>query len=56
MERLLSRSYSGDEIDPLPLLFKALLHGQKDCVSFSGHLIYILKEECFRAFMPAGDI
>jgi hypothetical protein len=22
----------------LPLLFKALLHGQKDCVFFSGHL------------------
>jgi hypothetical protein len=26
------------DIYPLPFLFKALLHGQKDCVSFSGHL------------------
>jgi hypothetical protein len=25
-------------INPLPLLYKALLHGQKDCVFFSGHL------------------
>jgi len=25
-------------INPLPLLFKALLHGQKDRVFFSGHL------------------
>jgi hypothetical protein len=25
-------------INPLPLLFKAVLHGQKDCVFFSGHL------------------
>jgi hypothetical protein len=25
--------------NPLPLLFKALLQGQKDCVIFSGHLI-----------------
>jgi hypothetical protein len=24
--------------NPLPLLFKALLHGQQDCVFFSGHL------------------
>jgi hypothetical protein len=24
--------------NPLPLLFKALLHGQKGCVFFSGHL------------------
>jgi hypothetical protein len=31
------------EINPLPLLFKALLRGQKDHVFFSGHLIYILK-------------
>jgi hypothetical protein len=43
-------------INPLPLLFKALLHGQKNRVFFSGHLIYILKQECFRAFRPAGDI
>jgi hypothetical protein len=42
--------------NPLPLLFKALLHGQKDRVSFSGHLIYILKQERFRAFRPARDI
>jgi hypothetical protein len=42
--------------NPLPLLFKALLHGQKDRVFFSGHLIYILKQERFRAFRPARDI
>jgi hypothetical protein len=29
----------------LPFLFKALLHGQKDRVFFSGHVIYILKLE-----------
>jgi hypothetical protein len=39
----------------LPLLFKALLHGQKDRVVFSGHLIYTLKQERFRAFRPARD-
>jgi hypothetical protein len=33
-------------INPSPLLFKALLYGQKDRVFFSGHLIYILKQEC----------
>jgi hypothetical protein len=42
--------------NPFPLLFKALLHGQKDRVFFSGHLIYILNQERFRAFTPAGDI
>jgi len=26
------------KFNPLPLLFKALLHGQKDRVFFSGHL------------------
>jgi hypothetical protein len=29
--------------NPLPLLFKALLHGQKHSVFFSWHLIYILE-------------
>jgi hypothetical protein len=29
--------------NPLPLLFKALLHGQKDRVFFSGRLIYVVK-------------
>ena len=29
---------SASYISPLPLLFKALLHGQKDRVFFSGHL------------------
>jgi hypothetical protein len=33
---------SGTVFNPLPFLFKALLHGQKDCIFFSGHLIYIL--------------
>jgi hypothetical protein len=42
--------------NPLPVLFKALLYGQKDCVFFSGHLIYILKQERFRAFRPAGGV
>ena len=27
-----------EEINPLPVQFKALLHGQKGCVFFSGHL------------------
>jgi hypothetical protein len=31
--------------NPLPLLFKALLHGQKDHIFFSGHLIYTLQQE-----------
>jgi hypothetical protein len=31
------------ELNPLPVKFKALLHGQKYRVFFSGHLIYILK-------------
>jgi hypothetical protein len=35
--------------NPLLLLFKALPHGQKDRVFFSGHLIYILKQERFGA-------
>jgi homoserine kinase len=35
-------------------LFKALLHGQKNFDFFSGHLIYKLKQERFRAFRPAG--
>jgi hypothetical protein len=43
-------------INPLPPPFKALLHGQKDRVFSSRHLIYILKQERFRAFRPAGDI
>jgi hypothetical protein len=43
-------------INPLLLLSKALLQGQKDRVSFSGHLIYILKQERFRAFRPAGGV
>jgi hypothetical protein len=25
-------------LNPMPLLFKALLHGQKDHIFFSGHL------------------
>jgi hypothetical protein len=48
--------YTMDRINPLPLLFKALLHGQKDRVFFSGHLIYMLKQERFRAFRPVQDI
>jgi hypothetical protein len=47
----------GPMFTPLPLLFKALLQGQKNRVFFfSGHLIYILQQERFRAFRPAGDI
>jgi hypothetical protein len=45
-----------NSINPLPLLFKALLHGQKDCVFFSRHLIYILKQKRFRAVRPAGGV
>jgi hypothetical protein len=40
----------------LLLLFKALLHGQKDHFFFSGHLIYIPKQERFTAFRTAQDI
>jgi hypothetical protein len=32
-------------INPLPLLFKSLLPGQKDCVFFSGHLNLHAKPE-----------
>jgi hypothetical protein len=42
--------------NPLPLLFKALLHGQKDCVFFSGNLKCIGQQERFRAFRPTRDI
>jgi hypothetical protein len=45
-----------DYFNPLPFLFKALLQGQKDHVFLSGHLIYIPKQERFRAFRPARDI
>jgi hypothetical protein len=38
-------SFWGINNNPLLLLFKALLHGQKDRVFVSGHLIYILKQE-----------
>jgi hypothetical protein len=41
-------------VNPLTVLFKFLLHGQKDCVIFSRHLIYILKQERFRTFRLAG--
>jgi hypothetical protein len=30
-------------INPLPLLFKALLHGQKDCF-FSADIFYVLNQ------------
>jgi hypothetical protein len=35
---------------------KSLLHGQKDRVFFNGYLIYILKQERFRAFRMAGGV
>jgi hypothetical protein len=34
--------------NPLPFLFKALLHGQKDWVFFSNHLIYTLKKSALK--------
>ena len=34
----ISREPTLGTVNPLPLLFKALLHGQKDHVFFSGHL------------------
>jgi hypothetical protein len=52
----ISGKYTECWFKPLPLLFKALLHGQKDLVYLSGHLIYILKQERFRAFRPAGGV
>jgi hypothetical protein len=32
-------------LNPLPLIFKALLQGRKTTFFFSGHLIYILQQE-----------
>jgi hypothetical protein len=52
----ISGKYTECRFKPLPLLFKALLDGQKDRVYLSGHLIYILKQERFRAIRPAGGV
>jgi hypothetical protein len=43
-------------LNPLPLLFKAVLHGQKDCVFFSWHLIYIPQQERFRVLAGTGHL
>jgi hypothetical protein len=43
-------------INALPLLFKALLHGQKGCVFFQWAFKYIGNQERFTAFRPARDI
>jgi hypothetical protein len=48
--------YKTLHVNPLPLLFKALLHGQKDRVFFSGHLKCIRQQERFRTFRLAWDI
>jgi hypothetical protein len=32
------RSLYNEELNPMPVKFKSLLHGQEDCVFFSGHL------------------
>jgi hypothetical protein len=37
-QSLFYQSHQKFKINPLLLLFKALLHGQKDCVFFNGHL------------------
>jgi hypothetical protein len=52
----MARTVIDSHVNPLPVLFKSLLHGQKDWVFFNGRLIYILKQECFRAFRPAEGI
>jgi hypothetical protein len=51
----INRTFININVIPLPLLFKALLQGQKDHMIFSRHLIYILQER-FRAFRPAWVI
>jgi hypothetical protein len=40
-----NRAFFPTGINPLPLLFKSLLPGQEDCVSFSGHLNLHAKPE-----------
>jgi hypothetical protein len=52
--RQLNRSYTA--LNPLLLLFKALLHGQKDCIFFQWAFKCIGQQERFRAFRPARDI
>jgi hypothetical protein len=42
--------------NPLALLFKALLHGHKDRIFFSGHLKCIGQQQRFSVFRPAWDI
>jgi len=42
---LLSRQSIPVLFNPLPVQFKALLHGQKGCVFFSGHYIYVLHQK-----------
>jgi hypothetical protein len=42
--------------NPLPLLCKPLLHGQKDCVFFQRAFKCIGQQERFRVFRPAWDI
>jgi hypothetical protein len=49
----ISGKYTECRFNPLPLLSKALLHGKKDRVFFSRH---ILKQERFRAFRPARGV
>jgi hypothetical protein len=53
---LLKRMAVSWGFNPLLLLFKALLHGQKDCVFFSRHLKCIGQQERFRAFRLARNI
>jgi hypothetical protein len=52
----ISGKYTEYRFKPVPHLFKALLQGQKHRVFFSGHSIYLLKQERFRAFRAAGGI
>jgi hypothetical protein len=52
----ISGKYTECRFNPLLLLFKALLHGQKHRAFFSWHLIYILKQERFRAFRQARGL
>jgi hypothetical protein len=55
-KKLLNIHYSEKFFNPLPVLFKSLLHGQKYWAFFSVHLIYIPKQERFTMFRPAGGV
>jgi hypothetical protein len=52
-DKLMSILYVHIPFNPLPLLFKALLHEQRDCVFFQRAFKCVRQQERFRAFGPA---